>query len=86
MPCDHFSLVVPPSKFEPLIEWLVTSLSHLGFKEHMRPVPSVVGLGDTSPYFWLSSCLPEEVDEKAALALLKSTHVAFTAESTFFRY
>lgn len=82
MPCDHFSTTVPPSSYEPLIEFLTKSLAHLGFKEHMRPIPQVVGMGEGSPYFWLDCRLPEGVDETAAKALLKGNHIAFTAKGS----
>jgi hypothetical protein len=84
MPADHFSLVVPEAKLEDLISFLTTSLGHLGFKEMMRPVPHVVGLGEESPYLWISAPCPENVDGKSIDGLLKQIHVAFAAESKFY--
>jgi hypothetical protein len=84
MPADHFSLVVPEAKLEDLISFLTKSLGHLGFKEMMRPVPNVVGLGEESPYFWIRALCPEDVDGKSVDGLLKQNHIAFTAESKLY--
>ncbi|KAH8674620.1 hypothetical protein BGZ60DRAFT_429610 [Tricladium varicosporioides] len=81
MPCDHFTIRVPPSSYEPLIEFLTKSLAHLGFKEHLRPIPEVVGMGEERPYLWLDGRLPEGVDEAAVKGPLKGNHIAFTAKS-----
>ena len=82
MPLDHFSINVPPTKLEDVIKFLTTSLAHFGFKEHMRPIPEVVGMGDSkSAYFWINGRLPENADPATMEGLLKATHIAFTAES-----
>lgn len=81
MPCDHFSLQVPPSKFDELVNFLVSSLAHMGFKEHWRPVPQVVGLGEERPYLWISALIPDNTDADTVAALLRTNHMAFTAES-----
>ena len=81
MPIDHFSLIVPQPKIDPLITFLTTALAHLHFKEIVRPVPNVVGLGEQAPYFWISGFVPEGVEEKSLDSLLKGWHIAFTAES-----
>jgi hypothetical protein len=83
MPCDHFSLQVPPSKFDDLVNFLVSSLGHMGFKEHWRPVPQVVGLGEERPYLWISSLVPGNADETTVSALLQANHMAFTAQSKY---
>jgi hypothetical protein len=80
MPVDHFSLSVPQSQLESVITFLVSSLQHLGFKEHMRPIPSVVGLGEATPYLWITGLDPVDGDEKTYETLLKKTHIAFTAQ------
>ena len=80
MPLDHFAIYVPQSKFEDLVTFLTASLGHLGFKEFMRPVPNVVGLGETTAYFWMSG-VPEDVDDKSHGTVMKKDHIAFTAES-----
>ena len=43
------------SQFEAEITFLISSFSHLGMKEFLRPVPGVVGLGDTDrPWLWIA--------------------------------
>ena len=81
MPLDHFSLLVPQSKLDGMVTFLTSSLQHMGFKEHMRPVPSVVGMGDAVPFLWIAGLGPEDGDEKTQESLLKRQHIAFTAES-----
>lgn len=53
----------------------------MGFKEIMRPIPTVVGMGETAPYFWIAAIGPEVADEKTQESILKKNHIAFTAES-----
>lgn len=81
MPLDHFSIYIPISKIDAIVAFLTSSLQHLGFKEFIRPVPFVVGMGESKPYFWITGINPEEVDEKMLEVLLKKQHIAFTAES-----
>ncbi|KAF2395828.1 hypothetical protein EJ06DRAFT_484456 [Trichodelitschia bisporula] len=78
MSLDHFSIVVPAPAFEPLIAFLLKSVGHLGLKEIIRPVPQVVGLGVTRPYFWIAI---SQDDEAAVTTSLKKQHIAFTAET-----
>ncbi|KUJ23901.1 uncharacterized protein LY89DRAFT_712866 [Mollisia scopiformis] len=83
MPCDHYSLQVPESKFEDVVAFLLTSLKHIGFKEFYRPIPTCVGLGDGRPYLWIQA-VPEGDGLGEALEILLSkhhTHMAFTAET-----
>lgn len=80
---DHFNLLVPPSQLEATISFLTSSLAHMGFKELERPIPTVVGLGETAAYFWIGVVEPDEVDEKSLDYLLRHNHIAFTAESQF---
>jgi len=82
MPIDHAAVVVPQSKLDELVAFLLTSLSHLGFKEIMRPAPHAVGLGDVAPFFWLTGVEDADVDAKTLELILKKTHVAFTAEKS----
>jgi hypothetical protein len=43
------------SDFDKEIDFLTNSFAHLGFKEFVRPIPGVAGLGDdTGAWFWLS--------------------------------
>jgi hypothetical protein len=81
MPIDHFTLLVSQPKVDPLITFLTTALAHLDFKEIVRPVPNVVGLGEQAPYFWISGLVPEGVEENSLENALKGLHIAFTAQS-----
>ncbi|KAL8969211.1 MAG: hypothetical protein Q9197_004459 [Variospora fuerteventurae] len=82
MPLDHFSLTIPAEKIDPMVEFLTTSLQHLGFKEHIRYGPHVIGMGETFPYFWLAAAVGGEgCDQKTVDLMLKKQHVAFTAET-----
>ncbi|KAL8788918.1 MAG: hypothetical protein Q9213_001441 [Squamulea squamosa] len=81
MPLDHFSLVVPASKVDPLISFLTTSLQHLGFKEHVRYGPTIVGLGEEMPYFWIAGTVSDDADGKTVEEVLKKQHIAFTADN-----
>ncbi|KAL8752822.1 MAG: hypothetical protein Q9199_005474 [Rusavskia elegans] len=81
MPLDHFSLTLPASKVAPLVAFLTSSLAHLGFKEHTRYGPYIVGLGEETAYFWLAGILSEDADGKTVEEMLKKQHIAFTAEN-----
>lgn len=81
MPLDHFSLTLPAPKVAPLVTFLTSSLAHLGFKEHTRYGPYIVGLGEETAYFWLAGILSEDADEKTVVEMLKKQHIAFAAES-----
>jgi hypothetical protein len=81
MPADHFSVLVPNSKIDEVAAFLVSSFQHLGFKEFMRPIPTVVGLGDNTPFLWLSGFDSSEIDEKALEIIGKKQHIALTAQS-----
>ncbi|KAI9673449.1 MAG: hypothetical protein M1817_002911 [Caeruleum heppii] len=81
MPLDHFSLCVPQSKLDDTVNFLASSLKHMGFKEHMRPIPTVVGMGDAVPFIWIAGVGAEFGDEKTQVTLLKRQHIAFTAEN-----
>ncbi|KAL8717634.1 MAG: hypothetical protein Q9225_005138 [Loekoesia sp. 1 TL-2023] len=81
MPLDHFSLIVPKDKIDSMVDFLTHSLQHMGFKEHVRYGPYVVGMGETVPYFWLAAPDGEDMDVKTMQHILKKTHIAFTAKS-----
>ena len=83
MPMDHYGLIVPSSKFEGIIAFLIESLKHTGFKEWYRPVPHAAGLGDGSPYFWISGFDPENGDTDTQLSVLSRQHIAFSAQSKY---
>lgn len=78
MPIDHTTLVVPTTKLEATISFLTTALAPLGFKEIKRPLPTFVGLGDNSPWFWMTTV---DGDVETHEAILKKQHMAFTATS-----
>ncbi|EPE25375.1 Glyoxalase/Bleomycin resistance protein/Dihydroxybiphenyl dioxygenase [Glarea lozoyensis ATCC 20868] len=76
MGLDHFAIPVPAPKFEETIKFLTTSLAFSNFKEITRPIPTVVGLGETAPYIWLSAV---EGDEAEFKNVMKGMHIAFNA-------
>lgn len=78
MPLDHMTLTVPQAKLEDIIKFLTASLQPLGFKEIMRPLPNIVGLGEKAPYFWLNV---HDGDAETQEAIFKKQHIAFTATS-----
>jgi len=53
MPLDHVSVPVPHAKLEEEIKFITTAFAPLGIKEHFRPAPGVVGLGDAVPFLWV---------------------------------
>lgn len=82
MSLHHFCVLVPPAKAEGLITFLKASLAHLDFKEFLRPVPGMVGLGRDRPYLWIDSYhVVEEAEINAVQRMLDVMHVAFTADS-----
>lgn len=82
MSLHHFCVLVPPAKAEGLITFLKASLAHLDFKEFLRPVPGMVGLGRDSPYLWIDSYhVASEAEINAVQKMLDVMHVAFKANS-----
>lgn len=87
MPLSHVGIPVPRSKFEETVSFYLSALAPLGYKEHARPVPHVVGLGVSYPDFWIStSCESATENEVAEEEVGKKgpgevVHVAFTAGS-----
>lgn len=47
----------------------------------VRPIPTVVGMGETKPYFWLNTVNLEGDEAKGFEAGLKAQHIAFSAKS-----
>ena len=84
MPLDHFCVIVPEGKLEEMVSWLVASNSVFGFREIMRPVSHVVGLGEERPYFWVWSDPTTEATD-AQVREWEKQHIAFTAESEHHR-
>lgn len=80
MPLHHFVLTVPMAKLDNMVDFLIESLQHMGFKVHIREGPWV-GMGETVPYFWLAGIGGEYIDESAFANILKKQHIAFAAES-----
>lgn len=81
MPCDHVSVIVPATKIDDVAKFLLTSLAHLDFKEMMRPTPTVIGMGEEKPWFWLMGVDEGEVDATTFAKLNNRAHIAFAAES-----
>lgn len=75
---DHTTLVVPTSKLNDMVTFLLTALKPLGLKEWMRPIPTSVGLGDATPFFWVTGI---EGDEETLQAVMRNEHFAFSAAS-----
>jgi hypothetical protein len=56
MSFDHVGYYVPLSQIEAEVSFLTASLAHIGIKELMRPMPTVVGFGlEREPFFWVSA-------------------------------
>jgi hypothetical protein len=75
---DHTAIVVPASQLDGVVSFLLAALKPLGLKEMLRPIPNSVGLGDQTPFFWVTGI---EGDEKTLEAVMKNEHTAFTAAS-----
>jgi hypothetical protein len=75
---DHTTLVVPISKLDDLVKFLLAALEPLGLREWMRPLPNSVGLGDKTPFFWVSGV---SGDEQTLQAVMQNEHFAFSAAS-----
>jgi hypothetical protein len=75
---DHTAIVVPASQLDGVVNFLLAALKPLGLKEMMRPIPNSVGLGDQTPFFWVTGI---EGDERTLEAVMKNEHTAFTAAS-----
>ena len=84
MSLHHFCVLVPAAKAEGLITFLKASLAHLQFKEFLRPVAGMVGLGKDRPYLWIDSYhVVNDADIEAVERMLDVMHVAFQADSEF---
>lgn len=88
MPLSHIGLPVPRSKFDETVSFYLSALAPLGYKEHARPAPHVVGLGVTYPDLWISTACESgagmrEGDGEAGKKKGRGevVHVAFTAGS-----
>lgn len=81
MPIDHASILVPLAKVDAYADFLKAALAPIGYKEMMRPVKWAVGLGDTTPNFWINGVGADGMSEEAIVEMVKSQHFAFLAES-----
>lgn len=75
---DHTAIVVPASKLEDVVQFLLAALEPLGLKEMMRPIPTSVGLGDQTPFFWVGAV---EGDAETLEKVMQLQHPAFSASS-----
>ncbi|EFR03407.1 glyoxalase/bleomycin resistance protein/dioxygenase [Nannizzia gypsea CBS 118893] len=81
---SHVGLTVPDDVFEATVAFYLAALAPLGFKEHLRPHPKVVGMGVYYPEFWISSnMVPSSSAGDSAPAagtevVYGSSHVAFS--------
>lgn len=80
MPLDHFVIVVPDGRLEEMVSWLISANAVFEFKEFLRPVSHVVGMGEERPYFWVVSDATTEATEMQIREWRKQ-HIAFTVES-----
>jgi hypothetical protein len=75
---DHTAIVVPASQLDGVVDFLLVALKPLGLKETIRPVSNSVGLGDQTPFYWVTGI---EGDAKTLEAVMKNEHTAFSAAS-----
>lgn len=73
---DHTAIVVPAAKLDDVVKFLLAALEPLGLKEMMRPIPNSVGLGDQTPFFWVTGI---EGDAKTLETVVQREHTAFSA-------
>jgi hypothetical protein len=53
---SHFGINCAPSEFDEILAFYLAALKPLGYKELMRPVQKVVGLGNgCAPEFWIAA-------------------------------
>ena len=71
----HLAINVQEEDFDKTLNFYLTALAPLGYKELMRPIDIVVGLGaDCGPDFWVA--VRPGANKK------QDAHIAFTAPST----
>ncbi|KAI1931091.1 hypothetical protein LOZ65_001290 [Ophidiomyces ophidiicola] len=86
MPFSHLGFCVPDSKLNETLSFYLAALAPLGYKEHMRPVENVIGLGVYYPDFWITGVKPEsedgdDRDQDKQENQRKPLHIAFSASS-----
>jgi hypothetical protein len=80
---DHTTLVVPISRLDDVVKFLLAALEPLGLREWMRPIPTSVGLGDKTPFFWVTGV---EGDAETLRTVMRNEHFAFSAGSKFLHF
>jgi hypothetical protein len=71
---SHVGIAVREDVFEETLNFYLTALAPLGYKELMRPAEKVVGIGaNWGPEFWVA--VKEDANEK------HDSHIAFWASS-----
>lgn len=81
-PIDHITIPCAASKVDAEVAFFIKAFAHMGVKEVMRPFPDYVGLGDTSPWLWISG-LNEKFEPIADDVHIQSMHVAVTAKGMY---
>ncbi|EAS37108.3 glyoxalase [Coccidioides immitis RS] len=79
---SHMGFCVPQHKFDETVSFYLAALQPLGYKEMMRPVDNVVGLGVYYPDFWITGVKSDDnqdADEDSKQQ--KPLHVAFSTNS-----
>lgn len=80
---DHTTLVVPISRLDDVVKFLLATLEPLGLREWMRQIPTSVGLGDKTPFFWVTGV---EGDAETLRTVMRSENFAFSAGSKFLHF
>lgn len=82
---SHLGFCVPQSKLDQVVSFYVSALAPLGYKELIRPVPHVVGLGVQYPDFWITGAPESSVPEPSAPGTLSVAplHIAFDADGKY---
>ncbi|KAL9098054.1 MAG: hypothetical protein Q9163_006209 [Psora crenata] len=76
MTISHFSIITTQASFQTMLDFYLAALGPLGYKEIIRPIPGVVGLGaDGIPDFWLATA--QEGSDRMPAPI----HLAFSASS-----
>ncbi|EEH21278.1 hypothetical protein PABG_03509 [Paracoccidioides brasiliensis Pb03] len=85
MGLSHIGFCVPAARFDEVVAFYKAALAPLGYKEHMRPVENVVGLGVYYPDFWITGVKAEDYNrEEDGDVSMKPAHVAFDTNNRAF--
>lgn len=80
---SHFGINCTPSEFDEVLAFYLAALKPVGFKEILRPVEKVVGLGNGyAPDFWI---VAKEGCEKVSRGERRNlgTHFAFWGKGEY---